>query len=123
MKTVKTVLNKNVSYKYLQLDGYSHYSMVPVAIPQALYHVFKGYQPINKEEYKELQNLNGGFVDYLTEKYKNINTLYGVDMKIRLIDFLAIQKLITKNGSSEELKNLEKIASKEYPKTMLVYLY
>jgi hypothetical protein len=118
-ENLKTVLNKNVSYKYLQLDGYSHYSMVPVAIPQALYHVFKGYQPINKEEYKQLQNQTTGFVDYLTEKYKNINTLYGVDMKIRLIDFLAIQNLITKNGSSEELKNLEKIASKEYPKTML----
>jgi predicted alpha/beta superfamily hydrolase len=118
-ENLKTVINKNVSYKYLQLDGYSHYSMVPVAIPQALYHVFKGYQPINKEEYKELQNQTSGFVDYVTEKYKNINTIYGLDMKVRLIDFIAIQNLITKNGSSEELKNLEKIASKEYPKTML----
>lgn len=118
---LSTVLNKNVSYKYLQLDGYSHYSMVPIAIPQAIYHVFKGYQPINKEEYKQLQSQTTGFVDYLTEKYKNINTLYGVDIKIRLIDFLAIQNLIIKNGSGEELKILEKIASKEYPKTMLPF--
>lgn len=120
-ENLKTVLNKNVSYKYLQLDGFSHYSMVPVAVPQALYHIFKGYQPINKEEYKELQNSTSGFVDYLTEKYKKINTLYGVDMKIRLIDFIAIQNLISKYGTSDELKNLEKLASKEYPKTMLPY--
>lgn len=119
---LSTVLNKNVSYKHLQLDGYSHYSMVPIAIPQAIYHVFKGYQPINKEEYKQLENQTTGFVDYLTEKYKNLNTLYGVDMKIRLNDFLAIQNLIIKNGSSDELKSLEKIASKEYPKTMLPFV-
>lgn len=120
-ENLKTVLNKNVSYKYLQLDGFSHYSMVPVAIPQALYHSFKGYQPINKEEYKELQSLSSGFVEYLTEKYKKINDIYGVNMKIRLIDFLAIQNLITKNGTSDELRSLEKIASKEYPKTTLPY--
>lgn len=120
-ENLKTVLNKNVSYKYLQLDGFSHYSMVPVAVPQALYHVFKGYQPINKQEYKELQDTNSGFIDYLTEKYKNINVLYGVDMKIRLIDFMAIQNLIMKNGTTDELRNLEKLASKEYPKTMLQY--
>ena len=120
-ENLKTVLNKNVSYKYLQLDGFSHYSMVPVAVPQALYHVFKGYQPINKQEYKDLQDTTSGFIDYLTEKYKNINALYGVDMKIRLIDFMAIQNLIMRNGTAEELKNLEKLASKEYPKTMLPY--
>ncbi len=121
-ENLKTVLNKNVSYKYLQLDGFSHYSMVPVAIPQALYHIFKGYQPINKQEYKELQDSStGGFLDFLTEKYKKINSLYGVDMKIRLIDFMAIQNLIMKNGTTDELRNLEKLASKEYPKTMLPF--
>lgn len=120
-ENLKTVLNKNVSYKYLQLDGFSHYSMVPVAVPQALYHIFNGYQPINKEEYKKLQDSTTGFVDYLTEKYKKINALYGVDMKVRLIDFMAIQNLIMKNGTSDELRNLEKLASKEYPKTMLPF--
>ena len=42
-------------------------------------------------------------------------------MKIRLIDFLAIQTAIYNNGTADELKQLEKIASKEYPKTTLVY--
>jgi predicted alpha/beta superfamily hydrolase len=121
-ENLKTTLNLNLSYKFLNLDGYSHYSLVPIAIPQALYHVFKGYQPINKDEYKtELKSLNSGYVEYLSAKYKKINDLYGVEMKIRLIDFLAIQSAIYNNGTAEELKELEKIASKEYPKTTLPY--
>ena len=121
-ENAKTALNTNLSYKFLNLPGYSHYSLVPIAIPQALYHVFKGYQPINKDEYvADLKGLNSGYVDYLTAKYKKINDLFGVDMKIRLIDFLAIQTAIYNNGTADELKQLEKIASKEYPKTTLVY--
>ena len=121
-ENAKTVLNNNLSYKFLSLEGYSHYSLVPIAIPQALYHVFKGYQPINKDEYAvELKGLNSGYVDYLTSKYKKINDLFGVNMKIRLIDFFAIQNAIYINGNADELKQLEKVASKEYPKTTLVY--
>lgn len=118
----KTVENTNLSYKFLNLEGYSHYSLVPIAIPQALYHVFKGYQPINKDEYvTALKGLNSGYVAYLTAKYKKINDIYGVDMKIRLIDFLAIKTAIYNNGTADELKQLEKIASKEHPKTTLQY--
>lgn len=121
-ENAKTILNSNLSYKFLNLDGYSHYSLVPVAIPQALYHVFKGYQPINKDDYaSELKDLNSGYVSFLLSRYKKINDLYGVNMKIRLIDFLAIQAAIYNNGTAEELKELEKIASKEYSKSTLVY--
>lgn len=119
-ENLKKVENKNISYKLLNIDGYSHYSLVPIAIPQALYHIFKGYQPINKEEYKrDLESLTSGFVDYLNEKYKKINATYGVDKKIRLIDFMAVQSVILKNGSSDELKSLAKLADKMYPKTTL----
>lgn len=121
-ENIAKVENTNISYKLLNLEGYSHYSMVPIAIPQALYHIFKGYQPINKDEYKkDLESMTSGFVDYLNEKYKKINILYGVDKKIRLIDFLAVQNVILKNGTSDELKALAKLADKNYPKTTLPY--
>jgi hypothetical protein len=120
-KNIQKNTNTNLSYKLLTLDGYSHYSIVPIAIPQALYHVFKGYQPLNKEEYKQLQNTTSGFVDFIIEKYNKINDLFGVNMKIRLTDLVAIQSLISKYGSNEELKSLSKIADKNYPKTTLSY--
>ena len=121
-ENLKKVQNPNISYKLLNLEGYSHYSMVPIAVPQALYHIFKGYQPINRDEYKkDLENLSSGFVDYLNEKYKKMNALYGVEKKIRLIDFIAVQNVILKKGTSEELKDLAKLADKNYPKTTLPY--
>ncbi|WP_338409052.1 alpha/beta hydrolase-fold protein [uncultured Flavobacterium sp.] len=122
-KRLKTSTNTNLSYKYLQLDGFSHYSIVPLAIPQAIYHVYKDYQPINKDEYDtELKDQTSGYVTYLKNKYEKINTLYGVEKNIRLIDFLTIYNIVLKNGTLEELKELEKVAKKEYPKTTLVYV-
>lgn len=121
-ENILKIQNTNISYKLLNLEGFSHYSIVPVAIPQALYHVFNGYQPINKDEYKKaLENLTSGFTDYLNEKYKKINAMYGLDKKIRLIDFLAVQNAILKNGTSDDLKSLAKLAGKNYPKTTLPY--
>ncbi len=117
---IQQVQNNSLSYKYELFEGLSHYSIVPNAIPRALYHIFKGYQPINLTEYqKEVTNLNTGFVKYLTDKYKKINDTYGVDMKVRLIDIMAIQKAIIDNNALEELNDLAKIADKNYPKTML----
>ena len=118
---LKTISSATLSYKYIEINGFSHYSMVPIAIPQALYHLFKGYQPISKDEYKELQKLDSGFVDFLSEKYKKINANYGANLKIRLMDFLLIKNLIFISKAPDELMNLEKLASKEYPKTKLSY--
>lgn len=117
---IKQIQNEQLSYKYELFEGLSHYSIVPNAIPSALYHVFKGYQPINLEQYqKEVTNLNSGFVKYLNDKYKRINDIYGVEMKVRLIDIMAIQKAILDNNALEELNDLVKLADKNYPKTML----
>lgn len=121
-ENLQKLQNTNISYKLLNLEGYSHYSIVPVAIPQAVYNIFKGYQPINNDEYKKkLEPLTEGFVEYLTDKYTKINDTYSVEKKIRLLDFMAVQKVILKKGTSDDLKKLAKVAEKNYPKTTLPY--
>lgn len=110
----------NLSFQYATYNVMSHYSIAPNAIPNALYHIFKGYQPITKDEFqKELNTLTTGHVKYLTDKYKNIQDLYGLNKKIRLIDILATMQAINDNKADEEYKELIKIAEKSYPKTTL----
>ncbi|HBK83757.1 MAG TPA: histidine kinase, partial [Flavobacterium sp.] len=77
-ENIKNISKASFSYKYFEIDGYAHFAIVPVAIPQVLYHIFKGYQPISKEEFKELQKQESGFTNYLTEKYKKINDNLGI---------------------------------------------
>lgn len=110
----------NLSFKYATYDALSHYSIVPNAIPNALYHIFKGYQPITKDDFqKELNTLTTGHAKYLTDKYKKIQDLFGLNKKIRLIDILATMQAIKDNKADEEYKELTKIAEKNYPKTTL----
>lgn len=110
----------SLSFQYATYDALSHYSIAPNAIPNALYHIFKGYQPITKDDFqKELNTLTTGHVKYLTDKYKKIQDLYGLNKKIRLIDILATMEAINSNSAFDEYKDLIKIAEKSYPKTTL----
>src|SRR5690606_23459391 len=46
-QNIKAIGNKNFRYQYDDFPGASHYSLVAQAIPQALYFIFDGYQPIS----------------------------------------------------------------------------
>jgi len=94
------------------------------AIPKALESMFLVFQPISKKEYKEvILNLEGSPVDYLTEKYQTIQTLFGIDKPILINDFKAIAAAIKKSEKFEYFEQLGKIARKEYPDTLLGSYY
>ena len=121
---IKAVKNPNLKYVYEEFGAGSHYSLVPYGIPGALYSVFSGYRPISSIEYKEkIVTLPSGYVDYLKNKYANIEKDLGVDMKIRIIDIKAIEAAIMKNTMYEELKDLADLAKKNYPKKIIGEYY
>lgn len=121
---LKAVDNKNVLKTFDVLEGPSHYSLPAHAIPKALESMFLVFQPISKKEYKEvILNLEGSPVDYLTEKYQTIQTLFGIDKPILINDFKAIAAAIKKSEKFEYFEQLGKIARKEYPDTLLGSYY
>ena len=118
--SVKAASISTLNYRYDDFKGCSHYSLVPFAIPSALYHFFSVYQPISMNEFQEkIVTLQAGYVDYLKNRYEIADKALGMKLKIRFNDFKAIEAAIIKNKAFNELEQLAQLSRNTYPKTML----
>lgn len=119
-ENAKTITNPNLNYKFDEIKGASHYSLVLFSIPSALYQFFAAYQPISNTEFQEkIVTLPSGYVDYLTNKYATMEKSLGFKMNIRYNDFKAIEAAIMRNKAYGEFEQLAQLSHKMYPKTML----
>jgi uncharacterized protein len=117
---LKNLNNKKISYHFDNFEDATHYSLVGMAIPKAIEQIFEVYRPISLKDYNRilLQTSVSGY-DYLVEKYETIQELFGLEKQIRINDFMAVYNAMEKTRNWEGLKDLSKLASKHYPKTML----
>ena len=123
-QAIKQITVPSLNYKYDEIKGTSHYSMVLQAIPNALYHFFESYQPISTNEFQnKIVVLKEGYVDYLRKRYEKTEKTLNYKMTIRFNDFKAIYAAIMKNKAYNELEELAQEANKNYPKSMLGDFY
>lgn len=123
-KTITSLDNKNLLYNFDNFEGPTHYSLPAHAIPKALESIFYVFQPITKKEYNEsILKLDTSPVDYLTEKYKMIKDLFGIQKQILINDFKAIEAAIEKKEQFQYFENLGELARKQYPDTLLGHYY
>lgn len=116
--------NKMMLYNFDSFAGPTHYSLPAHAIPKALESIFFVFQPISKKEYDEtILKLDTNPVEYLTEKYKTIKDLFGIDKQILINDFKAIEAAIEKKENFEFFEDLGKLARDQYPKALLGHYY
>lgn len=121
---IKTVTNDNLNYRYEEIKGATHYSLVLHSIPSALYQFFSSYQPISSNEFQEkIVKLQSGYVDYLKNKYDLLENTLGIKMPIRINDFRAIEAAIVKNKAYNDFESLAQLAKKSYPRAMLGEYY
>ena len=121
---MKGISNDNVHYYFDEFENANHYGVASYGIPKALDKIFKVYKPISIEEYKkEVLAYEGPIVEYLTEKYNTIETLFGFKKQVSLNDMMAIYAGTKKKEDLESLNELSKIAKKEYPDTMLGFFF
>lgn len=119
-ENIKAIKNPTLNYKYDEVKGASHYSLVLFSIPSALYQLFSCYQPISTSEFQEkIVKLESGYVDYLKNKYDTLEKVLNIKMPIRINDFRAIEAAILKNKAYGEFELLAQLSHKMYPKTML----
>lgn len=117
---LKVLEKENIHYNFDNFEDATHYSMVGMAIPHAIEEIFEVYRPISVKDYNNilLQTSFSGY-DYLTEKYEDIKTLFGVEKRIRINDFKAVYNAMEKTRNWNDLKDLSKLAAEHYPNTML----
>ena len=117
---IKAINKPTVNYRFENFKGASHYSLVLMSIPSALYQFFEVYQPISNTEFNDkIATLPSGYVDYLINKYDVMEKSLNIKMPIRLNDFKAIEAAILKNKAYAEFDKLADLARKSYPKSML----
>lgn len=117
---IKAIPNPSFKYQNDTFKAASHYSVVTKAIPNALYFIFDGYQPISMMEFQnKILKLDSGYADYLIKKYDDLNNKLGLQIKPRLTDFKAIEAAIMKNKAYGDFQTLAAYANKNYPKTVL----
>ena len=123
-KDISAIESKNLLYNFDSFETASHYSVPAHALPKALENIFYVFQPISKNEYRNvILKLDESPVTYLQEKYQTINELFGIEKQILINDFKAISAAIEKNENFEYYEELGKIARKEYPETLLGNYY
>lgn len=118
------VSNPKVHYRFDDFEDADHYSLVGLGIPKALNEIFSLYKPINKQEYTNLVlTYPEGPFKYLEKKYDDIKFFYGFEKKVVENDIRAVAAAAMKNDDRNALRDLSRLARKEFPDSMISAYY
>lgn len=121
---MSTINKENIHYYFDDFEGASHYSLVGKAIPAALEEIFSIYRPISKKDYDEIiLKLETPVFDYLQDKYKTIEDLFGFKTIVRENDVFAIASAAERKKDWPSLEKVAQLAIKEHPSTVLGHYY
>jgi len=119
-KSLSPLKSDQFAYYYDNFEGATHYSLVARAIPSAMEKIFSVYRPISKQEYNDvLLKLETPIHEYLMDKYKTIENLFGLTNPIRVNDFIATATACEKKEQWESLREIATLAKRQYPDTVL----
>ena len=117
---LKPLESDNFKYYYDNFEGATHYSLVARALPSAMEKIFSVYRPISKQEFTDvLLKLETPIHQYLVDKYKTIEDLFGITNPIRINDFIATATACEKKEQWDSLREIASLAQRQYPDTCL----
>lgn len=118
--SLKPLVSDSFSYYFDNFEGATHYSLVARAIPSAMEKIFSVYRPISKQEFTDkLMKMETPVHQYLLDKYKTIEDLFGLDNPIRINDFIATATAAEKKKQWESLREIATLAKRQYPDTVI----
>ena len=121
---LQAIDNQYFHYSFDNFDGASHFGLIGEAIPRALQTIFSTYRPISVEEYQAvLLTSDTSPYEHLVQKYEQIESFYGLDLPIRVNDFLAVGKALEARENWDDLEKLGDLARDEYPNSTLGFYY
>lgn len=120
----------NIHLNYEKIEGVDKYGIGAHAIPRGLSYIFEEYKLVDEDVFatKKVEgNLTAqakGAEDAATalstliEKYKFIKEVYGIEMRVRLVDIVTAAEYLIDNKNYDQLIDLSELAMKEYPKKL-----
>lgn len=121
---LSTIENDKLHYRFDDFTDADHYSLVGLGIPKAINEIFGLFKPINKKEYKDkMLTYEEGPYAYLMKKYEDIEFFYGFEKKIVENDLRAVAAAAKKLDDIDALRDLSKLAKREYPESMISAYY
>ncbi len=123
-KAIKAIDKESLRYYFDEYPGADHISIATYGIGKAFDNIFGVFKPISPKEYKtRILTSEGPVFQYLLDKYKGIEDLFGFKKEIDLNDVMAIYAGIRKKEDFESLKPLSDLCKREFPGTMLGFYF
>jgi len=123
-KAIKAIVKESLHYYFDEYDGADHISIATYGIGKAFDNIFGMFKPISPKEYKtQILTSEEPVFQYLTDKYKGIEDLFGFTKTVELNDVMAIYAGVRKKEDFDSLKQLSDLCKREFPGTMLGFYF
>lgn len=123
-KAIKAIEKESLHYYFDMYEGADHISIVTYGIGKAFDNIFGMFKPISPKEYKtQILTSEEPVFQYLTDKYKGIEDLFGFTKTVELNDVMAIYAGVRKKEDFDSLKQLSDLCKREFPGTMLGFYF
>ncbi|PQJ22753.1 hypothetical protein BSU00_00040 [Tenacibaculum sp. SG-28] len=113
--------NPNFHYKIKDYIGESHMSLTTRGISDALSQIYLDYSPLYTLEMENELVKEDDLILYLTKRYKNIETTYGLSIPFREDDINSISWIIEEKENWDKLKQLGEIEIDLFPESVYGY--
>ncbi|MBC3845459.1 esterase [Winogradskyella echinorum] len=121
---INEVENQNITYYFDDFEGETHYTLVTGAIARSFDKIFEIYNPLREKELEEkVFNYEGTLDNYLIDRYKRIEKLFGITKEISEVELEKVAKVAEQREDYKSLNKLGKLANKLFPETMLGTYY
>jgi len=123
-KGIKELNKESLHYFYDVYTDANDITIATYGLSKAWDDIFSIFRPISPKEYKEkLLTYDGPVFDYLDNKYKTIEDLFGFKKVVELNDIMAIYAGSRKKEDFKSLKPLAELCKLEYPDTMMGFYF
>ncbi len=121
---IKAIDKESLHYFYDEYQGADHISIATYGLGKAFDNIFGMFKPISPKEYKtKLLTSDEPVFQYLLNKYKSIEDLFGFKKPVVLNDIMAVYAGTRKKEDFESLKPLSDLCKREFPGTMLGFYF
>ena len=121
---IKAIDKESLHYFFDEYAGADHTSIATYGIGKAFDNIFGMFKPISPKEYKtEILTSEEPVFDYLLNKYKVIEDLFGIKKTVDLNDVMAVYAGIRKKEDFGSLKPLSDMCKVEFPESMLGFYF